>query len=1375
MTIKYLENVMRLTSAVHSCVALILLQLAFVSTPSLAAWVKVATENNFNDVALTKEEHDTLVANGSAPFWGHTGPRSVFVAWNSAAFDPETQRFYFMGGGHADYGGNEVYQFDLQQNRWSRLSMPEALTLSEPHSQVKDKLAYLPANSPLSPHTYDGLSWNPKTHSIWLASEHGFGGTNMPPHSPATPLVWEFSPRDGQWKKYPISYSANWPKTVALGNTGKTLVLEYLSYSYHRAYIIDEHGNEQLLGKVDGLENASAIGTLFSNPIDGQLYSAHQQGIYRLTLQGNKLTAQKAATFPNLANLHLSVDFRQAGYAYRPLDGKFYIWNGGPHLLSWSPESGQFEVIWHQDGDAPDNSNLGAGKVFDKFVYLAGEDAFAAVMNGEDDKGSNGVWKWRPESNPEHIYQLAAETLQLDGVSQQAVSLLLPIKAGDRNYNSKAVLFYRSGNSGEWQQGMELFRLRPELSRNSKNQTGLSPEGFAGMQTGLTPNTRYQFKVVLTDPDGIIGESEQIIALSTRAVPNQTDSSRLIQVGNSDQLTQALANAQPGDLIQLSPGNYAGSFTLNRSGTASSPITLRGTLAALTVLDGTGQNRGLSIAADHVRVENLSLQGAATGVYFSGSLLNVALQDLWIKQVRVGIYALGGQRQLYIANNVLQGGVLPGDVSSETWNYEGIVVTGQDIEVAYNTLSGFGDSLGLHWSSVLANKAIHFHHNKVLWTGDDGIEFDFALRNVNASENLLMNVANGLSFQPVWGGPVYAIRNLVVNAGRGPLKIKPEQDNPNGILVLHNTFIRSTSDIVYGGNEAWSNSSGLIRQLYVKNNLFVSPSQGNYVLRNESQHELTELSHNGWTAAGRFSFYLLNQPYAISVQNFTQWQLAIFGQHDQLLDNGSLFTHLPINVNQHNFAETISEERLDLSPASGSAAIDNALPILGINQQFSGAGPDLGAIEQGNTPLHYGASLRLTPPDDNFPINDYARTDMDSSVVINPLANDFLVEGAPIQLTLLQQPTAEQGKIDLLADNTLRFTPVTGFTGTVMLSYSLPSANAAIRVQTEAPVAQISIRVTPPNAVPVANTDSFELFEGNELIFTTSDLLKNDSDTDGDLLQVNEVGKPAHGQLVHNGQQLKYTPKTGFIGRDSFNYQLSDGQGGIATGQVILNVLSNGTIIGTIWRDYIDMSGRDDGFVIYGKDGPDFITGSAGDDTISGDEHEDHINAGPGNDIILFSGQDRSNDWVDGGSGFDEIRGDAGDTRIGLYEVTGIERIDGGDGNDVIIGSWYRQIYDFSATELVSIELIDPGEHADIVIGSAGNDTIKGGHGSDDFDGGLGVDTVVYDLPIQNYQLTRRGNALEVKALVGEEGTDLLKNIEYLQFKNQSVPVADIR
>lgn len=43
-----------------------------------------------------------------------TGPKSVIIAWNGAAFDSKNLKMYFHGGGHRDYGGDEVYELDPQ-------------------------------------------------------------------------------------------------------------------------------------------------------------------------------------------------------------------------------------------------------------------------------------------------------------------------------------------------------------------------------------------------------------------------------------------------------------------------------------------------------------------------------------------------------------------------------------------------------------------------------------------------------------------------------------------------------------------------------------------------------------------------------------------------------------------------------------------------------------------------------------------------------------------------------------------------------------------------------------------------------------------------------------------------------------------------------------------------------------------------------------------------------------------------------------------------------------------------------------------------------------------------------------------------------------
>ena len=69
------------------------------------------------------------------------------------------------------------------------------------------------------------------------------------------------------------------------------------------------------------------------------------------------------------------------------------------------------------------------------------------------------------------------------------------------------------------------------------------------------------------------------------------------------------------------------------------------------------------------------------------------------------------------------------------------------------------------------------------------------------------------------------------------------------------------------------------------------------------------------------------------------------------------------------------------------------------------------------------------------------------------------------------------------------------------------------------------------------------------------DVRANDSDPDGDPLTVDGVTQPPHGSAaIQADGTVRYTPASGFEGRDSFTYTLGDGRGGTATAEVSVNV-----------------------------------------------------------------------------------------------------------------------------------------------------------------------------------------------------------------------------
>jgi subtilisin family serine protease len=93
----------------------------------------------------------------------------------------------------------------------------------------------------------------------------------------------------------------------------------------------------------------------------------------------------------------------------------------------------------------------------------------------------------------------------------------------------------------------------------------------------------------------------------------------------------------------------------------------------------------------------------------------------------------------------------------------------------------------------------------------------------------------------------------------------------------------------------------------------------------------------------------------------------------------------------------------------------------------------------------------------------------------------------------------------------------------------------------------------PPNEPPVAQNDSAST---NKNTAVTINVLANDDDPDGDLLTVAVSDPPTNGTATRNDDNtVTYSPNTGFVGTDSFDYEVTDGNGGMSTATVTVTVV----------------------------------------------------------------------------------------------------------------------------------------------------------------------------------------------------------------------------
>lgn len=126
------------------------------------------------------------------------------------------------------------------------------------------------------------------------------------------------------------------------------------------------------------------------------------------------------------------------------------------------------------------------------------------------------------------------------------------------------------------------------------------------------------------------------------------------------------------------------------------------------------------------------------------------------------------------------------------------------------------------------------------------------------------------------------------------------------------------------------------------------------------------------------------------------------------------------------------------------------------------------------------------------------------------------------------------GTITGMAPN-LVYTPDGGFIGNNSFTFSVNDGAS------DSNVATVEIIVALPNTVPVAENDTYSIYEDNTLNVDAPGVLSNDTDEDGDALKAILVSEPAHGTLMLNSNgSFNYIPNTNYKGLDSFIYEAND-------------------------------------------------------------------------------------------------------------------------------------------------------------------------------------------------------------------------------------------
>jgi len=173
--------------------------------------------------------------------------------------------------------------------------------------------------------------------------------------------------------------------------------------------------------------------------------------------------------------------------------------------------------------------------------------------------------------------------------------------------------------------------------------------------------------------------------------------------------------------------------------------------------------------------------------------------------------------------------------------------------------------------------------------------------------------------------------------------------------------------------------------------------------------------------------------------------------------------------------------------------------------------------------------------------DDTDQTTQGESTTTDVLDNDSDPDGNLDPSTVTPKNGPSKGTVTVNNDGTITYTPDDGFTGEDSYHYSVKDDEGDESENN----ATVTITVNEPgNQPPTANAETDDTNEDEP---TTTDVLANDSDPDGNLdpSTVQVVSGPSDGSVSVDGStgEITYTPDSGFTGDGSYRYTVEDNDG----------------------------------------------------------------------------------------------------------------------------------------------------------------------------------------------------------------------------------------
>lgn len=492
---------------------------------------------------------------------------------------------------------------------------------------------------------------------------------------------------------------------------------------------------------------------------------------------------------------------------------------------------------------------------------------------------------------------------------------------GDDNRNAKVEVSYRKTGETDWRPALPLMRVQKEQigvapGPNAANDPGRYPlfkytaaNMFAGSILNLDPDTEYECRFVLSDPDGLTGAAEKTVTVRTRKEPMPAQGGKVYHVypvgwtgpkiepsftglmaayymggAHYDYENAYPPRVQPGDTILVHAGLYVGdrfhymngaprpgylalgnvfdgTYYLTQSGTPEKPIVIKGAGDGEVIFDGDGcQNLFNLMGGNYQYFEGITVRN--TNVAFMLGIKGIAgSSGFTLKHSKV--YDVGrvvqddwsGSKNFYIADNTMIGRHDPnkmmGWIGSPWDRFPGF----PELLVSEYAIKVYGQG-----HVVAYNRVVNWHDgiDVATYGTPDGAPNDIADRvplSIDFYGNDIQNMGDNCFETDGGARNIRVFRNRCFDSASGALSVQPVFGGPVYFYqnLIYNAptgslkYIEGSSGILtYNNTIIGEGRAGPASNQQYRNNLFLAQGAFDPVLAVTTYTNYSSSDYNGF-------------------------------------------------------------------------------------------------------------------------------------------------------------------------------------------------------------------------------------------------------------------------------------------------------------------------------------------------------------------------------------------------------------------------------------------------------------------------------------------------------------------------------------------------